>query len=486
MQPKLLATVACAILSLVSSADTNSPVLIHLSSPNSVKLPAREGRNQAEYGKLVAETLKARTLKASARIREMLAGEAGVEEVTPIWITNSLRVRAPQAVLQKVRSLNGVTAIVADVPREASELLDDEAGATLYRRYADEDKIGWGVEKVGAPEVWGTYTEGKGALVAVIDSGVNTEHPDLKPNLFVNTKEIPDNGIDDDENGFIDDVNGWNFEDKNGKVADSHGHGTQAAGLVLGNGASGTRTGVAPAATLLPIRSCCRAGAKVFESNTWEAIQYAIQMGAKVISMSLSAKHPSKPTYDKWRAIGEIELQAGILHVNSAGNRGKGYEPFNIGAPATNPPAWFHPDQTPGKMTSMLTIGATDKEDKIRRYSSRGPVSWKGITGYDDYPFEKGKSPGLVKPEVCGPSEMPSTSMDGKSYTASFGGTSSATPVVAGVVALLVSVKPDLTMAQATEALEMSAVRTGGAYDNDCGAGRVDASAAVKYVLDHF
>lgn len=455
-------------------------------------------KTQLERGRAIAKALDAFNKESSARLRSYLAGPGGegVKEVTPLWITNSVRVRAPKEVINRVISMNGIESVALDAPREVTEMLDDVGNASLFRPAFDaEPKIGWGVEKVGATKLWEDGHRGKGALVAMIDTGANLKHPDLKPNLWKNPgetgldkdgKDKATNGIDDDANGFIDDVVGWNFEDKNNDPTDQEGHGSQTAGLVAGMGAGGTQTGVAPGATVMILKSCCGASGKVFESNTWEAIQYAIKNGAKVISMSLSAKHPGKPTYAKWRQVGEVELDAQIIHVNSAGNMGGGREPHNIGAPPSNPPAWFHKEQVSGKGTSMISIGAADKDDKPRSYTSLGPVTWQEIEEYKDYPYEKGKKPGLMKPEVCGPSEVPSLAMEGEGYTRSFGGTSSATPQVAGVVALLVAEYPNLSIEHATEALEMSAKVGAKPFDNACGAGRVDAVAALEYIRTHF
>jgi len=333
-------------------------------------------------------------------------------------------------------------------------------------------------------------------LVAVVDSGANVSHPDLVPSLWSNPgesgidrngKDKARNGVDDDNNGYIDDVVGWNFEDKSNDVSDINGHGSQTAGIVGGAGTGGTQTGVAPGAKMMILRTCCNSGTQIFESNTWEGLQYAIRNKARVISMSLSVKHNTSPSYAKWRRVGEVVLAAGVVHVNSAGNRGSGSPPHNIGAPATNPPAWLHASQPlNGGLTSMITIGATDETDKIRAYSSTGPVTWEDIEEFKDYPYEGGTKVGLIKPDVCGPSEVPSTSMDGQTYTASFGGTSSATPHVAGVVALLLSGKPNLSVAQVTESLQVSSVSVDNSFNTKCGAGRVDAFRALEYAKNKF
>ncbi len=134
----------------------------------------------------------------------------------------------------------------------------------------------------------------------------------------------------------------------------------------------------------------------------------------------------------------------------------------------------------------MITIGATDEDDVIRDYSSRGPVTWEDIAEYKDFPYEKGKKAGLIRPDVCGPSEVPSLEMTGSGYTSSFGGTSSATPHIGGVAAVLLSAYPKTTVVQMIQALQMSAKPVGSSFNNDCGAGRVDMVAALNYLKEKF
>ncbi len=461
---------------------------------------------EAQKGKEIAKQLEAFNSSSSSPLLKFFktANLSGLKEITPIWITNSVRIRGTSDVIQKLLSMNSLESIVMDAPKPVSEF-DDKPAGTLEPKSAlpkslngeteAPAKVSWGSTKVRAPELWAQGITGKGITVAMIDSGANLKHPDLIPNLWQNVgetgldangKDRATNGVDDDNNGYIDDVVGWNFEGKNNDPTDKEGHGSQTAGIVGGMGAGGTQTGVAPGVKLMIIRSCCDAGTQIFESNTWEAMQYAIKNGARVISMSLSVKHPSNPSYAKWRRAGEVMLAAGVVHVNSAGNRGSDFTPHNVGAPASNPPAWAYPKQVNlTGLTSMITIGATDESDKLRYYSSVGPVTWEDIVEYKDFAYTGGKS-GLVRPDVCGPSEVPSLSMTGATYTASFGGTSSATPNVAGVVALLLSAKPNLTVAQVTETLQMSAVQVENSFNNKCGAGRVDAVAAVEYAKAKF
>jgi subtilisin family serine protease len=472
------------------------PVVIHLKEQYDLSKLPTEFKDQESRGAAVASILENYTKEQIAKAFPFLKSDPGVEEVTPLWITNSVKVKASAETIQKMLAWDDrVESVTLDLPKPISEM--EDVGATLFRGLPTwELTTGWGVEKVRAPELWTQGIKGKGILVAVIDSGANITHPDLAPNVWQNPgeggldkdgKEKATNGVDDDNDGLIDNVNGWNFENNTNDVMDKQGHGTQTAGLVGGMGFGGTQTGVAPQATLMILRACCDLNSAAGEAAIMQAMQFAVKKGVRVISMSLSIKPFAKPSYAKWRRASEVVLAGGVVHINSAGNLGTGSEPNNIGAPASNPPAWFHPAQVRGdKPSAMITIGATDKTDKIRTYSSGGPVSWESIPEYKDFPYEKGQKPGLIKPDVCGPSEVPSLSKDGKSYTTSFGGTSSATPQVAGVATLLLSARPDLNVKQVTEALQMSAVEVESPFNNKCGSGRVDAVAAVEYAKKHF
>lgn len=423
----------------------------------------------------------------------------GVEEITPLWLVGAVRVRAKPSAIEKLLIVKGASSMTIERAKPIHHSFDSYV--TFHNTESPDrvepEEIGWGVRKIGAPEAWKLGSEGDGVVVAVLDSGVNVNHPDLKGNIWTNPGETgldaegndrATNGQDDDQNGYVDDVYGWNFEENSADISDYLGHGTQAAGIIAGQGFGGTHTGVAPKAKVMTLRSCCMLGGEVAESAIWEAIQYAMKQGARVLSMSVSLKHWGKPNYLFWRRASEVLNTAGIVHVNSAGNRGHGNEPYNIGAPGSNPPAWLHHLQasTGSSLSSMITVGAVDFEDHLRPYSSVGPVTWENVEEYKDFPYDKGQKRGLIKPDLCAPSETPSLSMDGINYTLSFGGTSSSTPHVAGAVALLLSQNPKLTVAQVTESLQMSAVPIDGEFTNRCGAGRLNVLGAIEYVRRSF
>lgn len=469
--------------------------IIHFSTQLDVRNLRLED-SPVPVAKLVSELERFNAEKAVSIVGFLKSqGPIRVVEITPIWITNSLRVKAAPQIIEKITRMNAIESIYLNVAKYTDEILD--GGASLAANENSVPELTWGIEKLKADEVWKRGFLGLGVVVAVIDSGANTSHPDLRPNLWENPGEVgldstgiqkASNGKDDDGNGYIDDVNGWNFEDNSADISDLSGHGSQTAGIVGGMGAGGKQTGVAPNAKLMILKACCNAGSmELFESNIWLAYQYLLEHGVRVISMSLSAKHNTQPTYDKWRRASEVLLAGNVIHINSAGNRGSVNVPFNIGAPSSNPPAWLNLLQPlSGGLTSMITIGATDEFDSVRYYSSTGPVTWENINPYGDYPYSDGTKQGLVKPDVCAPSEVPSIAMTGSGYTVSFGGTSSATPHIGGVMALLVSAHPDLNPIQAIQALQATAVPVDEGFNNKCGAGRVDALAALDYVLAKF
>jgi subtilisin family serine protease len=480
------------LLKALRAKETTVSAVVHFKGQLDLKPFTQSTLPRVERTKKLIEALEKYTAANAANLIRGLSAADPIK-ATPLWITNSLAVRAAPEIIKKLLATKAghIERVQLDAPKGVTELAEPNASWV-----PDPRNISWGVEQVGAPELWAQGVDGSGILVAMMDSGAALQHPDLSPNLWRNPGETgfdedgadkASNEIDDDSNGYIDDVVGWNFEDKNNNPEDLSGHGSQTAGIVGGAGTNGTQTGVARRATLMILRTCCHQAAEIFESATWEAMQYALKNGARVISMSLSVKPASDPSYAKWRRADEVVLAAGVVHITSTGNLGSGDEPHNIGAPSTNPPPWFHPSQSStGGKTAVITVGATDQENAPRFYSSTGPVTWEDIDGYRDFLFAAGTQSGLMKPELCAPSEVPSTSMDGHSYTKKFGGTSSATPHVAGVAALVLSAKPDLSPAQLLEALEMSAVKVGGEFTNRCGAGRVDAGAAVEYARKRF
>ena len=170
-------------------------------------------------------------------------------------------------------------------------------------------------------------------------------------------------------------LHGYNFQNNTNNPSDSNGHGTATAGLVAGDGTCGTKTGVAPEATVLAIR------VGGVERSFWRGLQFALDQKANVISMSMTWRYPSSPDYPGWRPVCVTILAAGVLHANSIGNQGADLitypVPFNIATPGNCPPPWLHPGQQPKQaLSSPISVGATDSADKLAASSGRGPAAW--------------------------------------------------------------------------------------------------------------
>lgn len=289
----------------------------------------------------------------------------------------------------------------------------------------------WTLEMLQVPEVWAQGYTGQGVVVAVIDNGVDYRHPNLAPALWRNPREIPHNGIDDDNNGFIDDTQGWDFvRDDNDPTSDPfsgdrlrEGHGTHVAGIVAAAPDEGGLAGVAYGAKIMPIRVYAHDTATddpQLDVQVAAGIRYAVRNGAQVINLSLG-NYPGDPAMRlTYQAMHEAE-QHGVLVIVAAGNSRQNY-----GAIAPGEPALFTLNGV------GLSVGSINRNRKLSPSSN---------------PAGSTPSAFLVAPGVDIVSTVP-----GGGYTW-LSGTSMAAPHVAGVVALMLSANPTLTPAQIRAAL---------------------------------
>jgi subtilisin family serine protease len=291
---------------------------------------------------------------------------------------------------------------------------------------------------VNAPEAWATST-GKNVIVALADTNIDIEHPDIAANVWTNTKEVAGNGVDDDKNGFVDDVHGWNFARNNNRPQDGReSHGTHVAGIVgaVANNATGG-SGVAPNVQIMPVPVLGGSGAT---SNAIKAFEYAVRNGANVISNSWGNN-----TYEPaLQAAVTAATQGGALVVVAAGN-----ENWDTGVHGS------YPDNYAGS----VSIGASDDDDRKASYSNRGTTTI----------------------DVAAPGDKVYSTLPGNKY-GELSGTSMAAPVYSGIAALVKSAYPDLTMKQVEDRIFRSVQKNGNAAAWNplvASGGRVDAASAL-------
>jgi subtilisin family serine protease len=425
--------------------------------------------------------------------------------VTPLWVANAIAGEATPEVIRALALLPAVERVIWD-PVTPVDLQSDEIVPTHGLRSlaagpagGRDPSIGWNLVRIGAPQAWSQGHTGQGIVVAIIDTGVDYTHPDLADHIWRNADEIPRNGIDDDFNGFVDDTLGWDFVfgTNNPMGEGPTDHGTRSAGLVAGDGTGGVATGVAPDAVIMPIKASGGAW-----SNLYSGIQYAIDNGADVISMSVSQKwhFNPRPDYSLWRQITDNVLAAGVFHANSIGNEGDNLEtdpvPFNVAAPGCNPAPWIATEQyVVGGISSVTGVGAIDSLGYLDDFSSRGPSAWEDIAArwpeypyavpdeYRDYPYSNGER-GLIKPDILAPGDEVLSTKQGGGYL-SFSGTSAACPHVAGAMAILLAAHPELTPSQMAMVLQRSASDLGPrGKDNAYGAGLLRIPGALTLAAD--
>ena len=321
------------------------------------------------------EEMKYQAEKNQADVVKTLQASERSSQVTDInchWLTNMINCKATADAILKIAEHPDVEAVIYN--KEEYMLFDEKKeSGTPTRAYN-----GTNVEKINAHKVWEMGFTGEGIVVAVIDTGVNADHVDLKDHLW------------SDSQGR----HGWNTLSNSANIADGDGHGTHCAGTVCGDGTSGTITGMAPDAKLMTVKALGDTGEGTLESLV-SGIEYAVQNGADVLSMSLGFSYPSAYINEAMRNVLANTLPMGIVAAVAAGNDGAKQSsypiPRNINAPGTCPPPWIHPDQqsNAGGLTSVISVGAVNYSDVACNFSSEGPVTWQN-TSYSDYRMAAG------------------------------------------------------------------------------------------------
>lgn len=214
------------------------------------------------------------------------------------------------------------------------------------------DATGLSGMDIDAPLAWDITTGSQNIVIALIDTGCDLNHPDIQANIWNNTGEIPDNGVDDDGNGWIDDDHGWDFVDMDNNPQDASGHGSHVAGIIagIGNNHQGI-AGVAWQAQIMPLRFMDAFGEGTM-SDAIAAIEYALAKGAKIINCSWGSASYST-------ALRQVMANADALFICAAGNSADDMElePFY--------PAAFIED-------NIISVAAGDQTGVLAWFSNYG------------------------------------------------------------------------------------------------------------------
>ena len=307
----------------------------------------------------------------------------------------------------------GVTADIASVDVSGNPNLADQTNLGVHNI-----PYGWtqnGKHPGGSPDV----------VVAVIDTGVDYNHLDLRNNIWVNSAEIPDNGKDDDGNGYIDDIHGWDCVGDDKDPMDDNGHGTHVAGIIAAENNKIGGIGVAYNCKVMVLKAGNSSG-YFNNSDIAEAVQYAYMNGASVINMSFGGSNISIAVEEAL----ENAYNSCIL-VAAAGNEGIGNQP------ETGKPMY------PAAFTYVIGVMSTNQDGSVQ----------SSFSNYDEIPYNS------YEYEVYACGERVFSTWPGNKYT-SLNGTSMAAPTVAGIAAILRSYYTDREV-YSTKFIQSQIVNTG-------------------------
>ncbi len=292
-----------------------------------------------------------------------------------------------------------------------SDALFNDPGLRKLWAFRNNKKNGMDVTK--AYEQWGQAT-GEEVIVAVVDTGVDYNHEDLKDVMWSNPGEIAGNGIDDDNNGYIDDIHGINtlVRDEDGKatleIMDGHSHGTHVSGTIGAKQNNGIGVaGVASNVKIMGIRTVPNAGDET-DVDVAEAFLYAARNGARIINCSFGKSHNEGGMLVK-ETIDHIGKEYGVLVVAAAGNSTQ-----NIDKRLTYPASF--------DSSNLLVVASTTKSGRLSYFSNYGKVNV----------------------DLAAPGSSIYSTTPGNRYS-SMSGTSMASPNTAGVAAEVLSHNPEMS-----------------------------------------
>ena len=436
-----------------TAAPTARPAEPDRSTATDRERPTYRGWNDRRYAAgrvLVGLAPDAAPQDLGAAVRE-----EGASVVRRLPSTSAREVRLPRGLSVH----EGVDRLEQDPAVEYAEPDFEVDGSATVRPNDPEFPRLYGLENTGqtggvpdadidASAAWGVTVGSPKPVVAVIDTGVDISHPDLRDNVWTNPGELPGNRVDDDQNGYVDDVHGWDFRNDDNSVYDgpADDHGTHVAGTIAGVGGNGVGvTGVSWDSQVMPVKFLGADGGLV--SDAVAALDYAVDNGARISNNSWGGGGYSRTLHD---AIARAAARE-HLFVAAAGNGGGDGLGDNVDVTAEYPAGYDSP--------SVVSVAATDSSDRLADFSNYG------VGGVD-----------LAAPGVAILSTLPAGSYG------RYSGTSMATPHVSGAAALLLARDPALGAAAVKDRLLSTVDPVGGLAGLVGSGGRLNVGSALGTV----
>lgn len=472
----LVGMIATLLLSELAGAQMTSKqdVLIKVAPTRSFNIMKQIGGRNVEA--LGGGWIRAQVPKTAGSL-ELLARHPEVEYIQPNYklrLMHNIRIQDPIRERALVRFLE-------NNPQYSTQGLrpDNPAIPMAPQQQKGADplvKQQWGMIDIGATEAWKKTKGHPDMVVAVLDTGVDYTHEDLLPNLWRNPREIPNNGIDDDNNGYVDDEIGWDFVANDNKPYDlavdnqldllrggNPGHGTHCAGNVAARGDNALGiSGVAPNVKIMSLRFISEKGSGT-TADAIRAIRYAVDNGAQILSNSWGGEGQDDDSAENLALKEAIQYaqDKGTLFVAAAGNgrNGKGFSNDTDKTPVF--PASY-------TFENIITVAALDSKDRLGSFSNWGAKS-----------VHIG-APGVKVFSTVVANEYTDIVIDKFGIKATWDGTSMATPHVAGAAALYWSANPNATYMDVKDAILKSAKKIPALSGRAVTEGKLDVKELMK------
>lgn len=403
----------------VPLSDKSARPFMHVYGDVVSRMVTTRGSEWSVRESILRSLIREREQNGGVRIPELKAAlrnpkEFGLEQTLVVEVDGSVEEAIQKFSLRSTRRLSEWHGARVKLLSVSPNRIMKNAWVPNDARFSSQ----YSLAAVGAPDAWNTSRGHANTVVAIIDSGIDYLHPDLKNKVWVNTREIPDNQRDDDGNGFYDDRLPVDFVGYTGSTPncdvsggedcsqadvdpmDKHGHGTHVAGIIGAEANNGIGiAGVCPDCTIMGVRAGYRApdgGSWLMYSDTAAAMSYAINMGADILNMSFGGTY-NDPVMQQ--AVSSAASN-GVVLIGAAGNTGRNEKCY----PAAYP--------------QVISVAATDSNNRITDFSTYG--SW-------------------VK--TAAPGRLILSTLPNGSY-AEWNGTSMAAPIVAGIAGIIWAEKP--------------------------------------------